>query len=102
MIWRMGRELPRCLFLQKGPQPSDSDSFLGMVESPALAKRVVEAVNGATERAQKLAHMQEVENENSLLRERLFDADVLLMDVSILTQSRADVARAKIKEVLGE
>lgn len=45
MIWRVGRKLGRTLYQQLGAEPSDLDPFVGLMDSPALAKQVVDAVN---------------------------------------------------------
>lgn len=42
--WRMGRKRGRNLYRQEGPQPSDSDRFLGIMETAELAEKVVEAM----------------------------------------------------------
>lgn len=43
--WRVGRKLGRTLYAQQGKEPSDGDPFLGLMENPMLAARVVAAVN---------------------------------------------------------
>lgn len=42
---RQGRRVPRHLYAQQGPHPSDTDPPVGMVDTPDLAARIVEAVN---------------------------------------------------------
>jgi hypothetical protein len=42
--WRVGRKLGRSLYFQEGPEPSDDDRFLGLMEKAELAELVVEAV----------------------------------------------------------
>lgn len=39
--WRVGRKVERTLYAQLGPQPSDDDILIGMVDTPALAARLV-------------------------------------------------------------
>lgn len=41
MTWRVGRKLARTLYEQAGPEPSDNDRFLGIMETPKLAGEVV-------------------------------------------------------------
>lgn len=41
-VWRVGRKLGRTLYEQLAEQPSDDDRFLGIMETPELAREVVE------------------------------------------------------------
>jgi hypothetical protein len=43
--WRQGRRVGRTVYLQAGPEPSDDDLLIGLMDTPALARRVVDAVN---------------------------------------------------------
>lgn len=43
--WRVGRSLGRTLYIQVGDQPSKDDQCIGMLDTAALAERVVAAVN---------------------------------------------------------
>jgi hypothetical protein len=43
--WRVGRSRPRNLYLQLGPEPSDSDPDVGRMDTPDLAALAVQAVN---------------------------------------------------------
>lgn len=45
MTWRTGRKNGRNIYIQHGPEPSDDDKPIGMMDTAALAARVVEAVN---------------------------------------------------------
>lgn len=44
---RQGRRVGRHLYIQEGPNPADTDPPVGMVDTPELARRIVETVNGA-------------------------------------------------------
>jgi hypothetical protein len=44
-IWRVGRKVGRTIYLQLGDQPGDTDLLIGMMDTPDLARRVVEAMN---------------------------------------------------------
>jgi hypothetical protein len=43
--WRQGRRVGRTVYLQAGPEPSGDDLLIGLMDTPALARRVVDAVN---------------------------------------------------------
>jgi hypothetical protein len=43
--WRVGRKVPRNLYLQLGTEPSDSDPDVGRMDTPELAALAVLAVN---------------------------------------------------------
>lgn len=45
MKLRTGRKVGRTLYEQRGPHPSDSDPLIGLMDTPELAQRVVNAVN---------------------------------------------------------
>lgn len=47
--WRTGRRVGRTIYEQRGPEPSDADPLIGVMDTPELAARVVEAVNGAAD-----------------------------------------------------
>jgi hypothetical protein len=48
--WRLrtGRKVGRTVYRQLGDEPSDADPLVGVMDTPELAARVVEAVNGLT------------------------------------------------------
>lgn len=48
MTYRVGRSLGRTIYRQVGDEPSKDDVFLGIMDTPALAEMVVDALN-ATE-----------------------------------------------------
>lgn len=50
MKFRAGRKVARTLYHQQGPEPSDSDPIVGLVDTPEIAEEIVTAVN-AHERA---------------------------------------------------
>ena len=67
--WRTGRKLGRTLYERKYTDgPSDEDRFLGLVDTPELARRIVEAVN---EREDLLADLDHAERENRRLQAEL-------------------------------
>ena len=45
-LWRVGRKVGRTVYVQSGPEPSDDDRLIGLMDTPDLARLVVEAVNG--------------------------------------------------------
>ena len=54
--WRVGRKLGRTLYERKYTDgPSDDDRFLGVMDTPEDARRVVDAVN-AVDRVRALHH----------------------------------------------
>lgn len=48
MRLRQGRKVGRTLYEQTGPEPSDDDRLIGLVDTPEIAALIVAAVN-ATE-----------------------------------------------------
>jgi hypothetical protein len=44
-LWRTGRKVGRTIYVQVGPQASDDDPLIGMMDSPVLADMVVSAHN---------------------------------------------------------
>jgi hypothetical protein len=43
--WRQGRSLGRTVYIQRGDDASKSDTFIGVMDTNALAALVCEAVN---------------------------------------------------------
>lgn len=43
---RIGRRVGRTIYIQRGEEPSDEDSLVGLVDTRDLAQLIVEAVNG--------------------------------------------------------
>ena len=41
MRWRCGRHVGRTLYAMPGPEPSDSDPLIGVMDTPELAARAV-------------------------------------------------------------
>jgi hypothetical protein len=39
--WRQGRKVGRTLYAQLGPEPSDNDPLIGVLDTPELAEQVV-------------------------------------------------------------
>jgi hypothetical protein len=46
-VLRVGRKVGRTVYLQAAPAPSDSDTLIGLMDSPVVAAAVVDAVNVA-------------------------------------------------------
>jgi hypothetical protein len=46
VTWRVGRKLGRTIYIQEGPEPSDLDLVIGMMDAPSYAHLLVDAVNG--------------------------------------------------------
>jgi hypothetical protein len=47
MKYRVGRKLRRTLYRQTGPEPADTDQFLGILDDPVLAILVARLLNEA-------------------------------------------------------
>ena len=47
---RQGRSVGRTLYHQQGPEPSEDDPIIGMVDTPELAATIVAAVNAQHDR----------------------------------------------------
>jgi hypothetical protein len=47
--WRTGRKVGRTIYAQMGPEPSDDDPLIGVMDTPDLAALVVLAVNAHRE-----------------------------------------------------
>lgn len=45
IIWRTGRKVGRTIYEQVGTEPSDADQLIGVMDTPDLARRAVDAVN---------------------------------------------------------
>lgn len=43
--WRVGRKVGRTIYAQQGPEPSDDDPLIGVMDYPALAALAVECRN---------------------------------------------------------
>jgi hypothetical protein len=46
--WRTGRKVGRTIYFQRGPEPSDDDPLVGVMDTPALAEAVVRGLNWLT------------------------------------------------------
>lgn len=44
-VYRTGRSVGRTIYMQCGPEPSDADRLIGMMDSRELAAFAVEAMN---------------------------------------------------------
>jgi hypothetical protein len=45
MIWRVGRKVKRTIYEQQTWEPQDGDQLIGLMDTPELAAKVVQAVN---------------------------------------------------------
>ena len=43
--WRTGRRNFRAIYRQVGPEPSDADECVGLLDTPEIARMFVDAVN---------------------------------------------------------
>jgi hypothetical protein len=43
--WRTGRKVHRTIYAMTGPEPSDDDPLIGVMDTPELAAEAVEAHN---------------------------------------------------------
>jgi hypothetical protein len=48
--WRTGGSLGRSIYAQISPEASKSDQFMGLMETPQIAERVVREHNAALQR----------------------------------------------------
>lgn len=51
---RQGRKIGRTIYVQRGYEPSDDDALVGMVDSAAVARVIVAAVNGDSDMRDRL------------------------------------------------
>jgi hypothetical protein len=56
--WRVGRKVGRTIYRQLGPEPSDDDELIGMMDTVELAQEAATAHNllGALARIKVIAH----------------------------------------------
>lgn len=45
MTWRVGRSVGRTIYRQVGPDATKADELIGLMDTPELARMVVDAVN---------------------------------------------------------
>ena len=45
--WRTGRKVGRTIYAQHGPEPSDTDELIGVMDTPVLAAEAVRWHNAA-------------------------------------------------------
>lgn len=55
-VLRTGRKVGRTLYLQLGPEPSDSDPLIGLMDTRTLAAALVDAINAAWELTDYFGH----------------------------------------------
>jgi len=81
--WRTGRRVGRTIYAQQGPEPSDSDPLIGVMDTPELAALAVAARNGHDDPVQQLRDIadHDIGGNNPNL------ADVLLGFASILERN---------------
>lgn len=48
-MWRTGRKVKRTIYRQVGPEPSDDDVLIGVMDTPELAAEAVDARNARLE-----------------------------------------------------
>jgi hypothetical protein len=58
--WRTGRKVGRTIYAQFGTEPGDSDSLIGVMDTPELAAEAVRSHNAALPNAE--AHLGEDQN----------------------------------------
>lgn len=46
-LWRTGRKVGRTIYQMTGPEPSDDDPLIGVMDTPALAEDAVRSHNRA-------------------------------------------------------
>lgn len=46
-VWRVGRHVGRTVYRQTGTDPDGTDVLIGVMDTPELARQVVDAVNRA-------------------------------------------------------
>jgi hypothetical protein len=47
---RVGRKLKRTIYIQAGPEPSDEDEFIGIMDTEELAAQIVDSHNERRDR----------------------------------------------------
>jgi hypothetical protein len=47
VTWRPGRKVGRTIYAQAGPEPSDGDVLIGVMDTPELAAEACDARNAA-------------------------------------------------------
>jgi hypothetical protein len=62
--WRIGRSLGRTIYEQRGPEATKDDVYLGMMETEAIARFVVDLYNDWRTRIDKIkdGYSEEVKN----------------------------------------
>jgi hypothetical protein len=103
--WRVGRKLKRTLYLQIGEEPSDSDTYLGMMETPELAARVVNAINRINRTAEDTRSRLMADEEITVSRRLLADLqNARDAAVEQMQDALSDLQeeRAKHKETLSQ
>ncbi len=59
--WRTGRKVGRTIYIQTGPEPSDRDVLIGLMDTADMARTVVDAVNvNVLDRDLRAGELQEV------------------------------------------
>lgn len=66
-LWRVGRKVGRTIYLQLGPQPSDDDPLIGVMDTPELAAEVVALRRRAAFLETALQEIESVPSEHDLL-----------------------------------
>ncbi len=55
--WRTGRKVGRTIYAQRGPDPSDGDILIGLMDTPELAFQAVTGHNAALRERTDEAHV---------------------------------------------
>jgi hypothetical protein len=94
--WRTGRKVGRTIYAQQGPEPSDSDPLIGVMDTPELAALAVAARNGHDDPVQQLRNIADhvIGGNNPNL------ADVLLEFADCLERDMAGSERPQPELVL--
>jgi len=59
MKLRVGRKVGRTIYLQRGDQPSDDDQLVGLMDTPELARHLVECSNHLKQPISEVLRMTE-------------------------------------------
>lgn len=63
--FRTGRKVGRTIYMQRGPEPRDSDELCGVMDSPRIAKMFVDAVNQVLDDAENTVFGNQRESDES-------------------------------------
>jgi hypothetical protein len=99
VTWRTGRHAGRTVYAQAGPEPSDADLLIGVMDTPELAAEASEGRNGRAEVDELRAKVADYENGISWNTSCTSCARVL--DSSYRDHARAEKAELVVAAIRG-